>query len=410
MEIINTIKFPKLYPWQHEAVFAPQRHVFIIAGRRSGKTKAAQVRALRTAIQGKNVIWVAPTHRQLVDNYREVADTAHPITISTLTNDEIIVYGQNKPGMIRFRSSAEPDNLRGGANRVDLVIFDEINFCKSDLHLRRSLKVLRPMLTETKGRCFYISSPNGHNLGYELFQRYSDPKNARNWHTGKYTWESSPHISPEEVESAKNDLLPSEFRQEYLASFESPTGALFESEWLDETKVFTKSLPPLNTFFRLTVAVDASEGRLHSDWQAVVFVGYAKDPEDGKDKIWVDAWGGRVALPGLCQQVKTMYDRYSPEAIAWEINGFGTYAAAEFRNLFGHQCRIWDVNNQIEKKIRIGRLATYLSRGQIKILDNHGGRVLHGQLCDFPVAKGSSYDLADALENGIRALTETVRR
>lgn len=397
--VVKVVKIPKLYPWQKEIINHPARHVFVIAGRRIGKTLVAQVKAIKALVRSKLVLWLAPVYNQLKDNYRDLAEILAPITTSYLTNDEIIVHGG---GRIRFRSADNPDSCRG--QTADLVIFDEISFCKNDEALRKAIKVLRPMLTERQGSCFYISSPNGHNYAYHLFEKC---KQSPNWCCRQHPWTVSPHIKPEEVAEAKMEMLSSEFRQEYEASFESPTGALFEPEWLKDIFVTQDQMPPPNQRQRSFVAVDLALGQLKGkrlgDYQAVVALLV-------KDKIcYADCWAGRVPIPVLAQKVKDMCDFYQVEGSAWEDNGFQSLAQADFLKLHDVSPYVVCITNQVEKATRIARLATLLKRGHLRILDNEGGRLLHQQLQDFPMGK-HSYDTLDALEMCWGTLCTNIRK
>lgn len=407
---IRSVQIPRLYQFQREILWCDARHVFVIAGRRIGKTLSAQVRAIRDAVRGKMVLWVAPVFKQLRDNYEEIAELAKDITIKALTNDELIIYAENgATGRIRFRSADSPDNLRG--QTADTVIFDEICFCKSDEHLKKCLKVLRPMLTERQGRFFFISSPNGHNYAHTLYETCC---NSKEWFCAQYTWEVSPHIKAHEVAKAKAEMLESEWRQEFLGSFEQPTGAIFDNAWLDPKKLFIteKQMDELGLFDpkqhqRSFVAVDLALGQLKGkrlgDYQAVVALIV-------KNNIcYVDCWAGRVPIPTLAQKVKEICDHWQVEGSAWEDNGFQSLAQADFIRLHEVTPQIVTLTNQVEKSTRIARLATLLKRGELRILDNEGGKLLFQHLQDFPMGK-HSFDTLDALEMCWRTLTNPIHR
>lgn len=387
MDITNTIKLRKPYPWQVEILKTPKRHRLIIASRRIGKTEIAKYAAILELLHGKKVLWVAPVYSQTVEIYRSIADTISSIVSYKSTNKELhTVTG----GKMWFRSADNPDALRSLG--YDLVIFDEFAFSNQE-----AWKVIRPTLAENKGRFMAITSPSGHNFVHDLYQKM---KFADDWYCCQLPWSVSPHLTKEEIAKAESEMLASEFRQEFMASFESPTGALFQADWLRDIMIPESDWPTNDTFARKMIAVDQSAGRIHSDLQGVVFVG-VKD-----QMLYVDAWGGRLPIPDLCKQVKAMGKTHSPEAYVWESNGFGALAADEFMRQFTIQPPVLLVNSAVEKNIRIARLGTYFSRRQVKILDNPGGRMLHAQASDWPKgAQHGSFDLLDAFEMAIRALT-----
>lgn len=380
-----TIKLKKLYPWQQELRDAPQRHRMVIASRQSGKTLAATQIAIEELLRGGRVLWVAPVYSQTKEIFCAIRDKLMDLIsyISTPTEIKLLTAGH-----IWFRSADRPDRLR--SLNYTLVIFDEFAFADEEAY-----KVIRPTLSATQGRMLIISTPNGHNHLYDL---YDKAKDLEDWYTTKLDWTVSKHLLPDEIAKAQLEMSPGEFKQEYMAEFVSPKNAIFKAEWL--TDLFIDSLP--ETFQRKIIAIDLSLGKdLKSDFQAIVFVGVMNNV------LYVDAYAERMPITTLNEKIKDLYTYYRPEGVAFESNGFQVLVAHDFTKLFTVPPNVLLVNNDVKKETRISRLSSLLAQKRIKILRNSGGMELFRELSDFGSKNALHDDVMDALEMAWRTLVET---
>lgn len=144
------------------------------------------------------------------------------------TGAEIHVVGLDKPARI------EGQPWRGG-------IVDEI----ADIKPTAWQENIRPLF-DTIGMedswCWLIGVPDGLNHYYDLAE-YAKSSGDPEW--GFYTWKSSDILSPKAIESAKRQLDPRAFRQEYEASFETASGRVYADYGNDNhtTRVFDPELP-----------------------------------------------------------------------------------------------------------------------------------------------------------------------
>lgn len=193
-----------------------KRFNVICCGRRWGKTVLAEELLLDESgemgcLSGNPVAYFAPTYRMLMEVWRTVLDTCSEIIIKkSETERRIEIYGG---GVIDFWSLDDIDSARG--RKYKRVVVDE---AAKVLHLKEAWnKVIRPLLTDLKGDCWFLSTPRGkNNYFYDLFkfeETYDD------WKSFQKPTASNPHIDPDEIEQARLLLDPLTFAQEYLASF-----------------------------------------------------------------------------------------------------------------------------------------------------------------------------------------------
>jgi len=193
-----------------------KRFNVLCCGRRWGKTVLAEELLLDESgeygcLSGQPVAYFAPTYRMLMEVWRTVLNTCSDITAKkSETERRIELYGG---GVIDFWSLDDIDSARG--RKYKRVVVDE---AAKVLHLKEAWnKVIRPLLTDLKGDCWFLSTPRGkNNYFYDLF-KFNEY--FTNWASFQMPTVSNPHIDPAEVEEAKRLLDPLTFAQEYLASF-----------------------------------------------------------------------------------------------------------------------------------------------------------------------------------------------
>ncbi len=146
-----------------------------------------------------------------MDTWRDVKLLIMPIAVN-ISEDEMrieLIGG----GTMRFWSLDNPDAPRGG--KYKRVVIDEAAMV-TKLEYAWT-KVIRPMLADFKGDAYFLSTPKGkNNYLYNLFNNY---QKFSNWISWQMPTESNPHIDPQEIEDARNELDPVSFAQEWLASF-----------------------------------------------------------------------------------------------------------------------------------------------------------------------------------------------
>ena len=117
---------------------------------------------------------------------------------------------------ISLKGAEDPDRLRGVS--LDYVVIDEAADCKLE---NLWGEVLRPALSDRQGGALFIGTPKGRsNPFYDLYQYAKEAENT-DWCVWQYTTLDGGFVTPAEIEAAKQDMTEKQFRQEFLASFET---------------------------------------------------------------------------------------------------------------------------------------------------------------------------------------------
>jgi len=216
---MNLIKINyKPYKYQQEFHLDGSRFRCIAGGRRVGKTKMCVQELIKHALEKPNQLafWVAPTFRDAREvGFEEFLTHVEALApaIANLHSTQLKVTFTNG-SKIYFKGSDNPDSLRGRG--LTLVIFDEAAFCKDGVWQT----IVRPALSDRKGRAVLISTPNGFNWFKDIYE--SDVWSRYHWSTDK-----NPLITKEELESVKREISEIDFNQEYLAQFITRAGRVY---------------------------------------------------------------------------------------------------------------------------------------------------------------------------------------
>lgn len=211
---------------QQRYIASRKRFKVTNAGRRSGKTDLAKREGVMEGIEfdaaprGK-FIFGAPTRDQAKRIYwedllsaiprklvRKVMHTDLEITICTSTR--FCVVGMEEPE----RVEGEP---------ADYVVLDEIDAMKADVWE----KSVRPALStpgRPPGRARFLGKPKGRKKLYELYM-YALKSGDPEWDA--FHWKSSEIIDPDEDASARRQLDPRSYAQEYDADFVNLEGRIY---------------------------------------------------------------------------------------------------------------------------------------------------------------------------------------
>lgn len=136
--------------------------------------------------------------------------------------------------VVECRSAAHPESLDGEGLNGALMA--------EAAKMKRSVwnKFIRPALADKRGWSLWLSTPEGKNHFYEMYQRGQDPKNPQWWSIKAPSWINE-HIfpggrtDPEIVEMAA-DMSAERFKQEVAAEFTDYVGRVFK-EWDEEVHV-----------------------------------------------------------------------------------------------------------------------------------------------------------------------------
>ena len=200
------------------------RFKVLVSGRRFGKTTLAIRELCYHARHPNTLCWyVAPSYRQA----RQIAWMKLKKKLSELRwakkfNEADLTCQLKNNSIIALRGADNGDSLRGVG--INFLVIDE----SADVNEQAWTEVLRPTLSDTKGRALFTGTPKGHNWFYDLYQKGKDP-NEKDWSSYLYTTKDGGWVDEEEIQQAKNDLSASVYRQEYEATWETYTGLIYAS-------------------------------------------------------------------------------------------------------------------------------------------------------------------------------------
>lgn len=212
-----------------QATIVNDRHRFRVVncGRRFGKTTLAIWEMFGKAVAKSNrfVAYIAPTYQQARDiAWQELKKVCLPLA-ENINESRLELTLKTKDGgtsKIWLRGWESIETLRG--QHFDMVVIDEIASMRNwEVNWQ---EVVRPTLTDTIGEGLFISTPKGFNHFYDLFNKQNIDTDYKSFH---FTTYENPHIPPEEILKAQQEIEESKFAQEYLADFRKMQGLVYKA-------------------------------------------------------------------------------------------------------------------------------------------------------------------------------------
>lgn len=191
---------------QSRVMAAARRYNVLECGRRFGKTTLGVTIACEALLAGKPVGWFAPSYKWMSEQWRQFCEILSPIiTERNKVEQQIrIITG----GVLDLWSLDNPDSGRG--RKYDCVIIDEASIIRE---LQQAWEQsIRPTLTDLRGSAWFLGTPKGRNYFHRLYERASQREEWQAWRFGTI---DNPHIDPDEIEQAKQELPSHVFDQEF---------------------------------------------------------------------------------------------------------------------------------------------------------------------------------------------------
>lgn len=226
---------------QKAVASSPSRFRVIRSGRRWGKTMLSVEEMIFCAATNDDarVVYLAPTFQAARDIAWEALKKRIKDIGADINETRLEVEIPNKFGTkskIMLRSWDAVETLRG--QYFDFIVLDEIAHVKS--FWSNWQEVLRPTLTDRKGKALFISTPLGYNHFYDLCNAELTDTDFKTFHFTSY---DNPHLPKEEIDKAKQTLPSERFHQEYLASFQKTQGLVYKE--FDRKRHLYTVLPPV---------------------------------------------------------------------------------------------------------------------------------------------------------------------
>lgn len=319
-----TVRFRVPHSRQAEFLRSPAKRKVIRAGRRGGKTTGVGILAGEKFLQGRRVLYAAPTQEQVDSFWWEVKTTFKElIDVGVLYKNEtyhVLEFPGTKQ-RIRAKTAWNADTLRG--DFADLLILDEWQLMDEDAWD----KVGAPMLLDNNGDAVFIYTPPSLRSrsvskardkmhAAKMFKRAKEDTSGR-WAAFHFSSRENPYISQEALSDLSMDMTSLAIRQEIEAEdIDEAPGALWRRAEIDALR---KTRHPQLT--RIVVAIDPpSDSKSVQSGAGIIVAGLGSDGhgyclEDGSlEHATPDQWG----KAGV-----TLYHKYEADRLIAEINHGG---------------------------------------------------------------------------------------
>lgn len=333
-ELIVTLR--TLHPKQQEIRNSQAKRKVIRAGRRGGKTVYAADETVEQLLDGKRVLYAAPTGDQLTKWWYEVKRAlAEPIAagVYKVNETEHTIERVGTENRIRGKTAWNADTLRG--DYADVLILDEWQLMNEDAWGI----VGAPMLLDNDGDAIFIFTPpsiksksvskaTDKRHANKLWKRANEDMTGR-WAAFHFTSHDNPHISKIALSEIATDMTRLAIRQEIEAEdIDEVPGALWKAENIEAGRLTT--FPEL---FRIGVGVDphATTGETGI---VVAGIGKYKGETEIHGFVLDDATTGGSPTH-WASAVVASYNKYEADIIIGEINNGGDMIENTIRNVEG---------------------------------------------------------------------------
>lgn len=209
------------------AVNNPQyRFVCAALARRLGKTYIANIIAQLVAlVPGCNVLVISPNYNLSSISFELQRSLIKRFDLEVVRDnlkDKVIELSNGST--VRMGSLSTVDSVVGRS--YQLILFDEAAL-GTDGDDAFNVQ-LRPTLDRIDAKAIFISTPRGRQNWFSKFWDRGFDLGFPEWCSIWADWEENPRMSPKDVAEAKRSMNRQEFEQEYLASFTTFEGQIYQ--------------------------------------------------------------------------------------------------------------------------------------------------------------------------------------
>lgn len=224
-----------LHPKQK--IVANDKHRFRVVncGRRFGKTSLAAVEMIGygVAYDDVRIPYYAPTRDDARDiMWSMLCKEARDIIVDK-NEGRLELKIRNQFGgtslLVLYGWEAVQERKKGVGVKNKFIVLDEV--AKYRNFLSNWQEVLRPTLTDLRGEAMFVSTPNGFNHFYDLYNLERKDDDYKSFHFTSY---DNPYMPVDEIEKAKEELTEDRFAQEYMADFRKTEGLVYKEFDRDE--------------------------------------------------------------------------------------------------------------------------------------------------------------------------------
>ena len=237
-------------------------HRFIVAAlsRRLGKTYIANVVGqLVTLVPGYDVLIVAPNYSlsSISFNLQKQLIKTFDLEVEKMNDKERIITLSNGSS-VRMTSTNTVDNAVGRS--YNLILFDEAALSDGEEAFNVSL---RPTLDRPNSKAIFISTPRGKLNWFSKFFDRGFSAEFPEWISIHADYHENRRMSEKDVAEARRSMSKAFFEQEYMASFNSFEGRIYnfldtnirEYTWMEGDEVIAGLDPGYKDETALVVVV-----------------------------------------------------------------------------------------------------------------------------------------------------------
>ena len=310
MTTVDLILPIKPHANQTKLIQPSTRFNVVAGGRRFGKTEAEKLGDIYRVMRGQHVWWLNPTFDNTTEAWLDFLNFFQQFVPRNGINKSRREIITPTGGRLRCLGA---DNFKRGSG-IQHVSIDEAAFMNLDDLWNYQL---RPMLLKSKGSATFLSSTNGRNYFWMLYQLGLDP-NEPDWQSWHFTSYDNPLLDPAEIEDIKRNTPERVFLQEYMAQFLDDGGAVFRN--LQACKHTDKM--PIDTRNPVVIGVDWGQS---NDFTVLTAIDTSTRQIVAIDRFNQIGWTIQRG------RLEAMVKRYNVQSIYAEENSIGNPNIEELR-------------------------------------------------------------------------------
>jgi hypothetical protein len=179
------------------------------------------------AKSGREVAYFATTFDQARNiSWAMLKDNSRAIWSKPPNESRLELWVQTQDGgesRITLRGFENVETARG--QQFDFLVIDEVAYMRNWKYSWE--QILLPTLAFRHGKALFISTPQGFNSFYELYELGQNSKNE-DWKSWRYTSYENPFLDTKVIEAAKVTSTENGFATEWLADFKQFSGLVYK--------------------------------------------------------------------------------------------------------------------------------------------------------------------------------------
>ena len=223
----------------------------LVCHRRFGKTVCAINHLLKRAIEEQKpnprLAYLAPTYRQAKNVAWDYLKQFSEKIPGTKYHETELRCDLPNGARISLLGAENPNSLRG--IYLDMAVMDEV----ADMPESIFPEVIRPALSDRKGSCVFIGTPQGHNYFHDLWEAAAS---TEGWARKMYRASETKIVDDDELAAARATMTEDQYNQE------------FECSWVANVpgSVYGKELQDADDAGRITSVPYIRDHRVDTYW------------------------------------------------------------------------------------------------------------------------------------------------